>query len=316
MSNIKKDDKIFIAGHNGMVGSAIERKFIQEGFKNILTFSSKDLDLRDQSSVDEFYKKIKPDFVILAAAKVGGIHANNKYKAEFIYDNLMIESNVIHFAYENNVKKLLFLGSSCIYPKHSPQPIKEEYLMSGHLEPTNKPYAIAKIAGIELCKSYREQYGCNFISAMPTNLYGTNDNYHFENSHVIPALLRKVVLAKKNNDPFVTVWGSGKPRRDFLNVDDLANACFLLMRQYDESEPINIGSGSDISITELIHIIREEIDYKGEVRFDKSKPDGTMLKLLDISKIKSLGWTPKIKIREGIRKSIKEIETFNWEQLI
>ena len=313
MSKLKKDDKIFIAGHNGMVGSAIERKYRQEGFKNILTFSSKELDLRDQSSVDEFYKKVKPDIVILAAAKVGGIHANNKYKAEFIYDNLMIESNVIHFAYENNVKKLLFLGSSCIYPKHSPQPIKEEYLMSGHLEPTNKPYAIAKIAGIELCKSYREQYGCNFISAMPTNLYGTNDNYHFENSHVIPALLRKVVLAKKNNDPFVTVWGSGKPRRDFLNVDDLANACFLLMRQYDESEPINIGSGSDISITELINIIMEEIDYNGEVKFDTSKPDGTMLKLLDISKIKSLGWAPKIKIREGIRKAIKEIEPFNWD---
>ena len=313
MSRLKKDDKIFIAGHNGMVGSAIERKYRQEGFKNILTFSSKELDLRDQSSVNEFYKKENPDFVILAAAKVGGIHANNKYKAEFIYDNLMIESNVIHFAYENNVKKLLFLGSSCIYPKHSPQPIKEEFLMSGHLEPTNKPYAIAKIAGIELCKSYREQYGCNFISAMPTNLYGTNDNYHFENSHVIPALIRKVVLAKKNNDPFVTVWGSGKPRRDFLNVDDLADACFLLMRQYDESEPINIGSGSDISITELIHIIMEEIDYNGEVKFDTSKPDGTMLKLLDISKIKSLGWAPKIKIREGIRKEIKEIEPFNWD---
>lgn len=316
MSKLKKDDKIFIAGHNGMVGSAIERKYRQEGFKNILTFSSKELDLRDQSSVDEFYKKVKPDIVILAAAKVGGIHANNKYKAEFIYDNLMIESNVIHFAYENNVKKLLFLGSSCIYPKHSPQPIKEEYLMSGHLEPTNKPYAIAKIAGIELCKSYREQYGCNFISAMPTNLYGTNDNFHFENSHVIPALLRKVILAKKNNDPFVTVWGSGKPRRDFLNVDDLANACFLLMNQYDEAEPINIGSGSDISITELINIIREEIDYNGEVKFDTSKPDGTMLKLLDISKIKSLGWSPKIKIREGIRKAIKEIEKFDWEKLI
>jgi GDP-L-fucose synthase len=316
MSKLKKDDKIFIAGHNGMVGSAIERKYRQEGFKNILTFSSKELDLRDQSSVDEFYKKVKPDIVILAAAKVGGIHANNKYKAEFIYDNLMIESNVIHFAYENNVKKLLFLGSSCIYPKHSPQPIKEEYLMSGHLEPTNKPYAIAKIAGIELCKSYREQYGCNFISAMPTNLYGTNDNFHFENSHVIPALLRKVILAKKNNDPFVTVWGSGKPRRDFLNVDDLANACFLLMNQYDEAEPINIGSGSDISITELINIIREEIDYNGEVKFDTSKPDGTLLKLLDISKIKSLGWSPKIKIREGIRKAIKEIEKFDWEKLI
>ncbi len=313
MSKLKKDNKIFIAGHNGMVGSAIERKFIKEGFKNILTLSSKQLDLRDQLSVNEFYKKSKPDFVILAAAKVGGIHANNKYKAEFIYDNLMIESNVIHFAYKNNVKKLLFLGSSCIYPKESPQPIKEEYLMSGQLEPTNRPYAIAKIAGIELCKSYREQYGCNFISAMPTNLYGTNDNYHPENSHVIPALLRKVALAKKNNDPFVTVWGSGKPRRDFLNVDDLANACYSLMKDYDEAELINIGSGSDISITELINIIIEELDYKGEVKFDKSKPDGTMLKLLDISKIKSLGWAPKIKIREGIRKAIKEIEKSNWE---
>ena len=313
MSNLKKEDKIFIAGHNGMVGSAIERKFRREGFKNILTFSSKELDLRSQSSVDKFYKKEKPDFVILAAAKVGGIHANDKYKGEFIYDNLMIESNVIHFAYENNVKKLLFLGSSCIYPKHSPQPIKEEYLLSGYLEPTNKSYAIAKIAGIELCKSYREQYGCNFISVMPTNLYGTNDNYHLENSHVIPALLRKMILAKKNNDPFVTVWGSGKPKRDFLNVDDLADACFLLMKEYNEPEPINIGSGHDISITQLIHIIREEIDYNCEVKFDTSKPDGTMLKLLDISKIKSLGWNPKIKIREGIRKALKEIETFNWE---
>tara|TARA_B100001113_G_scaffold304447_1_gene264763 strand:+ start:27 stop:974 length:948 start_codon:yes stop_codon:yes gene_type:complete len=315
MSKLKKNNKIFIAGHNGMVGSAIERKLIQEGFKNILTFSSKELDLRDQLSVEEFYKKEKPDFVILAAAKVGGIHANNKYKAEFIYDNLMIESNVIHFAHKNNVKKLLFLGSSCIYPKESLQPIKEEYLLSGQLEPTNKPYAIAKIAGIELCKSYREQYGCNFISAMPTNLYGTNDNYHFENSHVIPALLRKVVLAKKNNDSFVTVWGSGKPRRDFLNVDDLANACYLLMNKYDEAEPINIGSGSDISITELINIIMEELDYNGEVKFDKSKPDGTMLKLLDNSKIKSLGWVPQIKIREGIRKAIKEIELYNWDKL-
>ena len=315
MSKLKKDNKIFIAGHNGMVGSAIERKFIKEGFKNILTLSSKQLDLRDQLSVNEFYKKSKPDFVILAAAKVGGIHANNKYKAEFIYDNLMIESNVIHFAYKNNVKKLLFLGSSCIYPKESPQPIKEEYLLSGHLEPTNKPYAIAKIAGIELCKSYREQYGCNFISAMPTNLYGTNDNYHSENSHVIPALLRKVVLAKKNNYPFVTVWGSGSPRRDFLNVDDLADACYLLMNEYDEAEPINIGSGIDVSITEIVNIIMEELDYNGKVKFDNSKPDGTMLKLLDNSKIKSLGWAPKIRIREGIRKAIKEIEPFNWDKL-
>jgi GDP-L-fucose synthase len=313
MNNLTKDSKIFIAGHNGMVGSAIERKFRKEGFKNILTFSSKELDLRIQSSVNEFYEKFKPDFVILAAAKVGGIHANNKYKAEFIYDNLMIETNVIHSAYLNNVKKLLFLGSSCIYPKHSTQPIKEEYLMNGDLEPTNKPYAIAKIAGIELCKSYRDQYGCNFISAMPTNLYGANDNYHYENSHVIPALIRKVVLAKKNDDPFVTVWGSGKPRRDFLNVDDLAEACFLLMKEYDESEPINIGSGNDISINELIKLIKEEIDFKGKVKYDTSKPDGTMLKLLDISKIKELGWSPKIKIIKGLREAIKEVEKFDWE---
>ena len=313
MNNLTKDSKIFIAGHNGMVGSAIERKFRKEGFKNILTFSSKELDLRIQSSVNEFFEKFKPDFVILAAAKVGGIYANNKYKAEFIYDNLMIETNVIHSAYLNNVKKLLFLGSSCIYPKYSTQPIKEEYLMSGSLEPTNKPYAIAKIAGIELCKSYRDQYGCNFISAMPTNLYGTNDNYHYEDSHVIPALIRRVFLAKKNDDPFVTVWGSGKPRRDFLNVDDLAEACFLLMKEYDESEPINIGSGNDISINELIKIIKEEIDFKGEVKYDTSKPDGTMLKLLDISKIKELGWSPKIKIRKGIRAAIKEVEKFDWE---
>lgn len=313
MNNLTKDSKIFIAGHNGMVGSAIERKFRKEGFKNILTFSSKELDLRIQSSVNEFYEKFKPDFVILAAAKVGGILANNKYKAEFIYDNLMIETNVIHSAYLNNVKKLLFLGSSCIYPKFSTQPIKEEYLMSGDLEPTNKPYAIAKIAGIELCKSYRDQYGCNFISAMPTNLYGANDNYHYENSHVIPALIRKVVLAKKNDDPFVTVWGSGKPRRDFLNVDDLAEACFLLMKEYDESEPINIGSGNDISINELIKLIKEEIGFKGKVKYDTSKPDGTMLKLLDISKIKELGWSPKIKIRKGISEAIKEVEKFDWE---
>ena len=269
-SKLKKDDKIFIAGHNGMVGSAIERKFTQEGFKKYFDIFFKGIGFKRSIISKRIYKKEKPDFVILAAAKVGGIHANNKYKAEFIYDNLTIESNVIHFAYRNNVKKLLFLGSSCIYPKKSPQPIKEEYLLSGHLELTNRPYAIAKIAGIE-CKSYREQHGCNFISAMPINLYGRNDNYHYENSHVIPALLRKVVIAKKNNDPSVTVWGSGKPRRDFLNVDDLANACYLLMNEYDEAEPINIGSGSVISITELINIIMEELDYNGEIKFDKIK---------------------------------------------
>ena len=313
MSDLRKDSKIFIAGHNGMVGSAIKRKLTNEGYNNLLIISSKDLELRDQSSVNNFFKQERPEFVILAAAKVGGIHANNEYKAEFIYDNIMIESNVIHSSYLNNVKKLLFLGSSCIYPKHSPQPIKEEYLLSGYLEPTNKPYAIAKIAGIELCKSYRSQYGCNFISAMPTNLYGTNDNYHPENSHVIPALLRKVHLAKNNNDPFVTLWGSGTPSRDFLDVDDLADACILLLKEYNDSEPINIGSGQDISIEDLLKIIIEEIDYKGRIRFDSTKPDGTILKLLDTSKINSLGWTPKIKIREGIRKTYKEIKTFNWQ---
>ena len=313
MNNLNKNSKIFIAGHNGMVGSAIMRKLREKGFENLLTFSSKELDLRNQASVNNLFKKERPDFVILAAAKVGGIHANNEYKAEFIYDNIMIETNVIHSSYLNNVKKLLFLGSSCIYPKHSPQPIKEEYLLSGYLEPTNRPYAIAKIAGIELCKSYRSQYGCNFISAMPTNLYGINDNYHSENSHVIPALLTKVYLAKKNNDPFVTLWGSGTPRRDFLDVDDLADACLLLLNEYNDSEPINIGSGQDISIHDLLKIIMEEMDYTGEIKFDSTKPDGTMLKLLDISKINSLGWTPKIKIKEGIRKTIKEIETFNWK---
>ena len=312
---ITKKSKIFLAGHKGMVGSAVLNTLKSRNYSNIITVEKTKLDLRNQNQVKKFLKNVRPKAVIVAAAKVGGIYANNKYKAEFIYDNLMIESNVIHFAYKNNVKKLLFLGSSCIYPKESLQPIKEEYLLSGHLEPTNKPYAIAKIAGIELCKSYREQHGCNFISAMPTNLYGTNDNYHYENSHVIPALLRKVFLAKKNNDPFVIVWGSGKPRRDFLNVDDLANACYLLMNEYDEAEPINIGSGNDISITELTNLIMEEIDYNGRVKFDKSKPDGTMLKLLDNSKIKSLGWVPKIKIREGIRKAIKEIESFNWDKL-
>ena len=313
MNNLNKNSKIFIAGHNGMVGSAIMRKLREKGFENFLTFSSKELDLRNQASVNNLFKKERPDFVILAAAKVGGIHANNEYKAEFIYDNIMIETNVIHSSYLNNVKKLLFLGSSCIYPKHSPQPIKEEYLLSGYLEPTNRPYAIAKIAGIELCKSYRSQYGCNFISAMPTNLYGINDNYHSENSHVIPALLTKVYLAKNNNDPFVTLWGSGTPRRDFLDVDDLADACLLLLNEYNDSEPINIGSGQDISIHDLLKIIMEEMDYTGEIKFDSTKPDGTMLKLLDISKINSLGWTPKIKIKEGIRKTIKEIETFNWK---
>lgn len=311
MNELSKSCKIYIAGHNGMVGSAIMRKYLNQGFNNIVTKTSKELDLRNQVEVNSFFDIEKPDYVIIAAAKVGGIYANDTYKADFIYDNLMIQSNVIHASYTQNVKKLLFLGSSCIYPKSSPQPIKEEYLLSGYLEKTNKPYAIAKIAGIEMCKSYRDQYGCNFISAMPTNLYGTNDNYHPENSHVIPSLIRKVYLAKKYNDKTVIVWGSGKPKRDFLNVDDLADACYLLMNKYDERETINIGSGTDISIEELINLIKEEFNYSGEVIYDKSKPDGTMLKLLDSSKIKSYGWEPKIKIEEGIRQIVKQVESLN-----
>lgn len=311
MNELSKSSKIYIAGHNGMVGSAIMRKYLNQGFINIVTKTSKELDLRNQVEVKSFFDIEKPDYVIIAAAKVGGIYANDTYKADFIYDNLMIQSNVIHASYTQNVKKLLFLGSSCIYPKSSPQPIKEEYLLSGYLEKTNKPYAIAKIAGIEMCKSYRDQYGCNFISAMPTNLYGTNDNYHPKNSHVIPSLIRKVYLAKKYKNKTVTVWGSGKPKRDFLNVDDLADACYLLMNKYDERETINIGSGTEMSIEELIKLIIAEFGYSGEVVFDKSKPDGTMLKLLDNSKIRSYGWLPKINIREGIKMIVEEIESLN-----
>ena len=311
MNKLSKTSKIYIAGHNGMVGSAIMRKYLNKGFNNIIVKNSKELDLRNQFEVNNFFKNEKPDYVIIAAAKVGGIYANDTFKANFIYDNLMIQSNIIHASYTEKVKKLLFLGSSCIYPKFSRQPIKEEYLLSGYLEKTNQPYAIAKIAGIEMCKSYRDQYGCNFISAMPTNLYGTNDNYHPENSHVIPSLIRKVYLAKKYNDKSVNVWGSGKPKRDFLNVDDLADACYLLMNKYDDRETINIGSGTDISISELIKLIIEEFSYTGEVIYDKSKPDGTMLKLLDNSKIQSYGWHPKINIREGIKKIVERIESMN-----
>jgi GDP-L-fucose synthase len=296
--------KIYIAGHRGMVGSGLERKLRKEGFNNIVTRTSTELDLRNQQSVNDFFEKEKPEYVILAAAKVGGIHANNTYRAEFIYDNLMIEANIIHASYLNKVIKLLFLGSSCIYPKMAPQPLKEEYILSGYLEPTNQPYAIAKIAGIEMCDSYRAQYGCNFISAMPTNLYGTNDNYHPENSHVLPALIRRIVLAKKNNEPFVTIWGTGNPRREFLHVDDLADACFFLLKNYNENGLVNIGSGKDISIKELAHLIASEVDYKGEFNFDRSKPDGTPRKLMDVSKIFELGWSEKIDLRDGIKKTV------------
>lgn len=298
--------KIYIAGHRGMVGSGLERKLKKEGYINILTRTSSELDLRNQQAVNDFFEKEKPAYVILAAAKVGGIHANNTYRAEFIYDNLMIEANIIHAAYLNKVIKLLFLGSSCIYPKMAPQPLKEEYLLSGYLEPTNQPYAIAKIAGIEMCDSYRAQYGCNFISAMPTNLYGTNDNYHPENSHVLPALIRRIVLAKKNNEPTVTIWGTGTPRREFLHVDDLADACYFLLQNYNEQGLVNIGCGTDISIKELAELIVAEVGYKGDLVFDRTKPDGTPRKLMDVSRINKLGWQAKIKIIKGIKRTIKE----------
>ena len=306
-----KTAKIYIAGHRGMVGSGLERKLRKEGYNNIVTRTSSELDLKNQQAVNDFFEKEKPSYVILAAAKVGGIHANNTYRAEFIYDNLMIEANIIHAAYLNKVTKLLFLGSSCIYPKMAPQPLKEEYLLSGYLEPTNQPYAIAKIAGIEMCDSYRAQYGCNFISAMPTNLYGTNDNYHPENSHVLPALLRRIVLAKKNNEPTVTIWGTGKPRRDFLHVDDLADACYFLLQNYNEQSLVNIGSGNDISIKELAELIVTEVGYKGQLVFDVAKPDGTPRKLLDVNKISRMGWAAKINLKVGINKTVIEYKNIN-----
>jgi GDP-L-fucose synthase len=303
---MKKTSKIYIAGHRGMVGSGLERKLRNEGYTNIVTRISAELDLRNQEAVNDFFKNEKPEYVILAAAKVGGILANNTYRAEFIYDNIMIEANIIHAAYLNNVSKLLFLGSSCIYPKMAPQPLKEEYLLSGYLEPTNQPYAIAKIAGIELCDSYRAQYGCNFISAMPTNLYGTNDNYHPENSHVLPALIRRIVLAKKNMDPYVSIWGTGTPRREFLHVDDLSDACFFLLQNYNEKGLVNIGCGTDISIKELAELIMTEVGYEGQLLFDATNPDGTPRKLMDTSKINELGWKFKISLKEGIKSTVKE----------
>ena len=299
--------KIYIAGHRGMVGSGLERKLRKEGHNNIVTRTSSKLDLRNQQAVNDFFEKEKPSYVILAAAKVGGIHANNIYRAEFIYDNIMIEANIIHAAYLNKVTKLLFLGSSCIYPKMAPQPLKEEYLLSGYLEPTNQPYAIAKIAGIEMCDSYRLQYGCNFISAMPTNLYGTNDNYHPENSHVLPALLRRIVLAKKNNEATVTIWGTGTPRREFLHVDDLSDACFFLLQNYNDQGLVNIGCGTDLSIKELAEMIVAKVGYEGQLLFDKSKSDGTPRKLMDISKINNLGWFPNISLSNGISQTLNEV---------
>ncbi|PCJ80130.1 MAG: GDP-fucose synthetase [Flavobacteriales bacterium] len=301
--------KIYVAGHKGMVGSAIVRKLSSEGYSNITTRSSKELDLRNQQAVQQFFEEEKPEYVFLAAAKVGGIYANNTYRAEFLFDNLQIQNNIIHNSHLSGVKKLLFLGSSCIYPKLAPQPLKEEYLLSGYLEPTNEPYAIAKIAGIKMCETYRAQYSCNFISVMPTNLYGPNDNYDLKNSHVLPALLRKFHEAKIDGKPLVEVWGTGSPQREFLHVDDLADACLFLMKNYDEPEWINIGVGEDISIKELALLIKEIVCYEGELQWDTSKPDGTPRKLLDVNKINALGWKANIELKEGINSVYKEIQS-------
>ncbi len=309
---MNKLSKIYIAGHRGMVGSALVRKLKQEGYSNIVTRTSKDLDLRNQQAVAEFFAQEKPDYVFLAAAKVGGIVANNTYRAEFIYDNLMMESNIIHHSYLNGVKKLLFLGSSCIYPKLAPQPLKEEYLLSGYLEHTNQPYAVAKIAGIELCDSYRAQYGCNFISAMPTNLYGPNDNYDLEKSHVLPAMLRKFITAKRNNLPEVELWGTGSPRREFLHVDDLATACLHLMEHYSEQGLVNIGTGEDVTIKELAELIQGIVGYAGNIRWNTDKPDGTPRKLMDVSKINSFGWKASIDLPTGIKMVYESIKDTNW----
>lgn len=298
-------DKIYIAGHNGMVGSAILRALYARGFQNIIFKSSAELDLRNQQAVNDFFAAEKPAYVFLAAAKVGGIQANNTYRADFIYDNLMIEINIIKAAKDYQVKKLLFLGSSCIYPKNAPQPLKEEYLLTGTLEPTNEPYAIAKIAGIKLCDAFRAQYGCNFISAMPTNLYGPNDNYDLNNSHVLPALLRKFHTARENNDNTVTVWGSGKPLREFLHVDDMASACIFLMENYNEEGYVNVGIGKDLSIRELALLIKDIVGYSGNIVFDDSKPDGTMQKLMDVSKLNNLGWKYSIELEQGIESVYK-----------
>lgn len=305
---MEKLSKIYIAGHRGMVGSSILRALQAKGYSNFVLKTSAELDLRNQQAVADFFALEKPDYVFLAAAKVGGIVANNTYRADFIYENMMIQSNVIHQAYLNGVKKLLFLGSSCIYPKLAPQPLKEEYLLTGLLEPTNEPYAIAKIAGIKMCDAYREQYGCNFISVMPTNLYGPNDNYDLNNSHVLPALLRKFITAKNNGDSEVTIWGTGSPLREFLHADDLAAACLFLMDNHNEAGLVNIGVGEDISILDLAKMVKQIVGFEGEIITDTSKPDGTPRKLMDVSKLTNLGWKASISLEEGIKKVFEEIK--------
>lgn len=300
-----KQAKIYVAGHRGMVGSAICRKLKSLGYENIVTRTSKELNLIDQNATLRFFEQEKPDYVFLAAAKVGGIHANNVYRAEFLYNNLMIQNNIIHSAYLTGVKKLLFLGSSCIYPKMAPQPLIEDALLTGLLEPTNEPYAIAKIAGIKMVEAYRDQYGANYISAMPTNLYGPNDNYDLKTSHVLPALVRKFHEAKENGSPEVVVWGTGSPMREFLHVDDLADACVFLMNNYNEKQFVNVGTGVDIAIKDLAHMIKDLVGYEGKLTFDTSKPDGTPRKLMDVSRIHTLGWKHKIELRDGIQSVYK-----------
>ena len=305
---MKLTDKIYVAGHNGLVGSAILRLLRKKGYTNIITHTSEELDLRDQKLVSDFFENEQPAYVFLAAAKVGGILANQTYPADFIFDNLAIQNNIIHSAYKWGTEKLLFLGSSCIYPKNAPQPIEEDYLMTGFLEPTNDAYAIAKIAGIKMCQAYHRQYGCRFISAMPTNLYGPGDNYHLQNAHVLPALLRKFHEAKLRNDPTVTVWGTGKPRREFLHVDDAAMACYFLMQRYESSEIINVGSGMDHTIKEMATIIKKIVNYNGNIIFDESKPDGTPRKLLNVDKITRLGWKSVIDLEEGLTSTYNNFE--------
>ena len=309
MMLMNKGAKIFIAGHRGMVGSAIHRKLTSLGYTNIITCTSDELDLRIQERVNEFFEAERPEFIFLAAAKVGGILANNTYRADFIYENIMIQSNVIHSSYATGVKKLMFLGSSCIYPKLAPQPLKEEYLLTGLLEPTNEPYAIAKIAGIKMCDAYRSQYGCDFISVMPTNLYGPNDNYDLQNAHVLPSLVRKFHEAKINNSPEVSIWGSGSPRREFLHADDLADACVFLMNTYSDEGLVNIGTGEDISISDLALLIKDVVGYEGAIVYDASKPDGTPRKLMDVSKLSKLGWKYTISLKHGLEMVYQEYQS-------
>ena len=312
---MEKNARIYVAGHRGMVGSAIVRKLEHEGHTNLLLKTSADLDLRNQQAVDTFFENNRPEYVFLAAAKVGGIHANNIYRAEFLYDNLMIEANIIHAAYKHGVKKLLFLGSSCIYPKLAPQPLQEESLLTGALEPTNEPYAIAKIAGIKLCEAYRDQYGCNFISAMPTNLYGPNDNYDLNNSHVLPALIRKFHTAKVNGEAEVEVWGTGSPLREFLHVDDLAEGCYHLMLHYNEKLFVNIGTGEDLTIKALAELVRDIVGFSGQIRWNTEKPDGTPRKLMDVSRIHRFGWKHRIDLRYGIAAVYEEFQQYELSQL-